>query len=333
MKDQTQLQTDIAAVIARIQAVSLHADPRAERNDLDRRITALREAARTSAEALARATVAATKAEEQLKAAEASLTQASAHHSSTQAALTQALTDAGFPNSDAAANALRSAAQQRALETQIAGFDEKRAGLVQRLADLEPQIAGKEISPELLQEAERRSKAAAEVYRAADQAVTKLDGDCARLREAVKERARLSALREALQKTFAVTAELATDLKGDRFQEYLLEEAFKTLVASASVRMKAISNRYTLEWDDGEFYVVDHDNAGERRRAETLSGGETFMASLCLALQLSDEVLRTSGALQMDSLFIDEGFGTLDSDSLVRGHGRHGGAAAGRAAG
>jgi exonuclease SbcC len=123
-------------------------------------------------------------------------------------------------------------------------------------------------------------------------------------------------LREALQKTFAVTAELATDLKGDRFQEYLLEEAFKTLVASASVRMKAISNRYTLEWDDGEFYVVDHDNAGERRRAETLSGGETFMASLCLALQLSDEVLRTSGALQMDSLFIDEGFGTLDSDSL-----------------
>ena len=112
------------------------------------------------------------------------------------------------------------------------------------------------------------------------------------------------------------SAELATDLKGDRFQEYLLEEAFKKLVASASVRLKTISNRYTLQWDSGEFYVVDHDNAGERRRAETLSGGETFMASLCLALQLSDEVLRTSGALQMDSLFIDEGFGTLDSDSL-----------------
>ena len=193
-------------MIARIQAVSLHADPRAERNDLDRRITALREEARTSAEALARATVAATKAEEQLKAAEASLTQASAHHSSTQAALTQSLTDAGFPNSDAAANALRSAAQQRALETQITGFDEKRAGLVQRLADLEPQIAGKEMSAELLQEAERRSKAAAEVYRAADQAVTTLDGECVRLREAVKERARLSALRDALQ----------TDVRGHR---------------------------------------------------------------------------------------------------------------------
>lgn len=316
VKDQTQLQTDIAAVTARIQAVSLHADPRAERSELERRITTLRDAARTSAETMTRATVAATKAEEQLKAAEASFTQTSAHHSSTQAALTQALTDAGFDNSDAAAKALRSVPQERALEAQIAGFDEKRAGLIRRLADLEPEIAGKEISPELLQEEERRSKAAIEAYRAADQAVTKLDGDCARLRDAVKERTRLLAAREALQRTFAITAELATDLRGDRFQEYLLEEAFKTLVASASVRMKAISNRYTLEWDDGEFYVVDHDNAGERRRAETLSGGETFMASLCLALQLSDEVLRTSGALQMDSLFIDEGFGTLDSDSL-----------------
>ncbi len=108
-----------------------------------------------------------------------------------------------------------------------------------------------------------------------------------------------------------------TLVKGDAFQEYLLEEAFHALVSGASVRMRRMSNRYTLEWEEGAFYVVDHDNAGERRRAETLSGGETFMASLCLALQLSDEVLKTSGALQMDSLFIDEGFGTLDTDSLA----------------
>jgi DNA repair protein SbcC/Rad50 len=115
----------------------------------------------------------------------------------------------------------------------------------------------------------------------------------------------------------ALTAAMAADLRGDAFQEYLLEEAFHSLVAGASVRMRQMSNRYTLEWNDGDFYVVDHDNAGERRRAETLSGGETFMASLCLALQLSEEVLKTSGALQMDSLFIDEGFGTLDAESLA----------------
>src|SRR5690606_30526535 len=167
-----------------------------------------------------------------------------------------------------------------------------------------------------LRAAQERYERALQDWREADQAVTRLEAACQRLREAVSKRCELMEERETVQQRLNVTAELAADLRGDRFQQYLLEEAFKSLVAGASVRMKAISNRYTLEWDAGEFYVVDHDNAGERRRAETLSGGETFMASLCLALQLSEEVLRTSGALQMDSLFIDEGFGTLDSDSL-----------------
>ncbi len=140
--------------------------------------------------------------------------------------------------------------------------------------------------------------------------VVRLEADVARRRELEAE------LGEARAR-LALHAGMAADLKGDAFQEYLLEEAFHALVSGASVRMRRMSNRYTLEWEEGAFYVVDHDNAGERRRAETLSGGETFMASLCLALQLSDEVLKTSGALQMDSLFIDEGFGTLDTDSLA----------------
>ncbi len=122
---------------------------------------------------------------------------------------------------------------------------------------------------------------------------------------------------EALRARLAVTSEMAVDLRSDGFQDYLLEEAFRGLVAGASTRLRQMSRRYTMEWDAGEFYVIDHDNAGERRRAETLSGGETFMASLCLALQLSDEVLHASGALRMDSLFIDEGFGTLDTQSLA----------------
>ena len=132
----------------------------------------------------------------------------------------------------------------------------------------------------------------------------------------VARRTQLVTEYEQVRQRLAIHAEMAADLKGDAFQEYLLTEAFHALVAGASVRLRQMSNRYTLEWQDGDFFVVDHDNAGERRRAETLSGGETFMASLCLALQLSDEVLKTSGALQMDSLFIDEGFGTLDADAL-----------------
>lgn len=316
VQEHGRLRAELEAVVARIGAVSADPDPLAERERIAGQISALREAEREAARALADATAEAARSDAELQAAKAALADASAQASAMEDALAQALSGAGFDSTGAAAAAVRSAAQQKALEAQVTAYDEQRAAVMPRLAELESQLCGREMAADKLAEIERQAKAAAEASRLADQAAVKLESEVTRLRKAMKERAALVAQRDALTKTFAITAELAADLKGDRFQEYLLEEAFKTLVAGASVRLKAISNRYTLQWESGEFYVIDHDNAGERRRAETLSGGETFMASLCLALQLSEEVLRTSGALQMDSLFIDEGFGTLDSDSL-----------------
>ena len=79
------------------------------------------------------------------------------------------------------------------------------------------------------------------------------------------------------------------------------------------------SGQYSLRSSaEDEFVVVDHRNADETRSVRTLSGGETFQASLALALALSDQLaeLSAAGGAKLDAIFLDEGFGTLDADTL-----------------
>lgn len=112
---------------------------------------------------------------------------------------------------------------------------------------------------------------------------------------------------------------LAKELRQDRLIAFLQVEALELLAAAGSERLKALSQgRYRLEYADDEFSVVDTWNGEERRSARTLSGGETFLASLALALALSEQVraLAVTEKARLDSLFLDEGFGTLDPESL-----------------
>jgi len=76
--------------------------------------------------------------------------------------------------------------------------------------------------------------------------------------------------------------------------------------------------RYRLRCRSDEFFVVDTWNGDDERSVRTLSGGETFLASLALALALAEQVrsLSVTEKARLDSLFLDEGFGTLDPESL-----------------
>ncbi|HVT71383.1 MAG TPA: SbcC/MukB-like Walker B domain-containing protein, partial [Trebonia sp.] len=108
-------------------------------------------------------------------------------------------------------------------------------------------------------------------------------------------------------------------LRADHFQRWLVTAALDDLVTHASRTLVALSSgQFDLTYDGGDFYVIDHADADTRRSVRTLSGGETFLASLALALALSSQIsaLAAAGAARLDSIFLDEGFGTLDSETL-----------------
>jgi exonuclease SbcC len=104
----------------------------------------------------------------------------------------------------------------------------------------------------------------------------------------------------------------------DEFRNFALGLIEKELIVLANAELTNLCDgRYKLlqiEKRRGhEFYVVDHFAQGEERKASTLSGGETFLVSLALALALSE---MSRGDASIESFFIDEGFGSLDKDSM-----------------
>jgi exonuclease SbcC len=113
---------------------------------------------------------------------------------------------------------------------------------------------------------------------------------------------------------------LADELRQNRFIEYLLGESIGRLATIASAELRAISGgRYGLIAERSGFVVVDHANADETRSVDTLSGGETFLASLSLATALARSITDIAGEAigsRLEAMFIDEGFGALDAESL-----------------
>ena len=108
-------------------------------------------------------------------------------------------------------------------------------------------------------------------------------------------------------------------LRANTFERWLCSEALDSLVAEASATLMELSDgQYELDRDErNELVVIDYEDAAARRPVHTLSGGETFQASLALALALSRQVVElSSGKRDLNSMFLDEGFGTLDEDTL-----------------
>ena len=141
-----------------------------------------------------------------------------------------------------------------------------------------------------------------------------------RIDDAIEQSRKLEHEIRIAREEHEVAEMLGVRLRSDRFEKWLLVEALDSLVQAASALLFDLSagNFSLRSSDDDEFVVVDHRNAEETRSVRTLSGGETFQASLALALALSDQLAELSAVSdpKLEAIFLDEGFGTLDADAL-----------------
>ncbi len=308
----------LRAVRAEISGVTQSADPGQERTDLSSLIDDL-EAAHgeaMSAEAEARRGLAAAQqahgdreraAGEADREATARIEQRDRH-----------VAQARFDSVGDVRNAVRDDTAQARLSESVADHERDLHATELRVRDLRNDLGGERVSDEQLDDASANDR---QIKGEVEDLVTR-NAHLGQQVETMTERlARAQALHEQLQAMrddHHLFSGLATDLQSDRFQAYVLEDSFTKLVHGASDRLFTLSGeRYSLTFQDDQILVVDHDNADETRISDTLSGGETFLTSLSLALELSRQVQDAAGAVNLDSLFIDEGFGTLDPDTLA----------------
>jgi exonuclease SbcC len=157
-------------------------------------------------------------------------------------------------------------------------------------------------------------------FASANQEIGACERDVARIGEAIEKAKDLRKQIAEGDREARLARDLAHLLRVSAFPNYMREQALRILAQDGSRQLMEISrNRYEFAVEGQEFLVVDHWNVDDRRSVKTLSGGETFLASLALALALAEHLPGFGAgarAHSLESLFIDEGFSNLDAETL-----------------
>ncbi len=175
---------------------------------------------------------------------------------------------------------------------------------------------GKDAAPALRDRAQDARSREAELNQAIGAGKTRI-----RTIEANIEKAKeLGAEEKTAREEASLARDLASLLQTNAFPTFIRESALQTLARDGSRRLLEISGgRYDFVVEGQDFSIEDRWNGGEKRSVKTLSGGETFLASLALALALAEQLPSLAGEEAggtLESLFIDEGFSNLDDETL-----------------
>ena len=225
-----------------------------------------------------------------------------------------ALANAQFDSIEAHEQACRDDSWLEASKTRLQQYNNEQYTIESRIAELEMLFAAAPFDPCLikcLQDAESNIAA---------QLKTNIT-DIGELRKTLddmethhREREKQGLALEKAHKEKERWQILQKEIGNNRLRNFALQRTFDRLVHLTNQQLERVTDRYALKVESmKDMAVLDKWNANEARPVETLSGGESFLTSLSLALALSE---MSRGPTQLNSLFLDEGFGTLDTDTL-----------------
>ena len=233
-----------------------------------------------------------------------------------------ALASVDFSNEDQFLAAILPSESRAELTATAKNLDERQTALKARQKDREVRLVtemAKNVTDKSLEELEPQ-------FKAHEEALKELRNIMAGLKNKLSENA--AAKERIKEKQIAIEAqkkecsrwenlhELIGSADGKKYRNFAQGLTFEMMVRHANRQLQKMTDRYLLTRDDAqplELNVVDNYQAGEVRSTKNLSGGESFIVSLSLALGLSN---MASKNVRVDSLFLDEGFGTLDEEAL-----------------
>ncbi len=225
------------------------------------------------------------------------------------------LRSAGFDSPKAHADAFRDEAQLQALTHQIDDYHNEMQQLERTITELKTLFGKTPFDSEALTRIESEAEKTERMLKAAHQKTGGQQEEIKNLKDALEKRQALDNTHRKTQHELDRWQRLDEVIPSNTLRDFALEIMFKQMGKLANKQLDYLtSQRYQLKIQSiGDLTIIDRWNANEERPVQTLSGGESFLTSLALALALTD---LSSGRAQLHSLFLDEGFGTLDTQTL-----------------
>lgn len=227
------------------------------------------------------------------------------------------LTEEGFADVTAMTAALMPETDQEEYRSLLKTYAETGQWLTAQSGQLTGKLNGRSVTEAEWEQVNMQAAAAESGKNAATEQRVEADKEYRDLSAKHQRWSELETARLELKDRKDCLQALKTLLRGNVFIEFLAQEQMELVARQASDRLKQITrHRYALEMSsDGGFLIRDDANGGVKRPVSTLSGGETFQASLALALALSAQI-QLKGKYPLEFFFLDEGFGSLDQYAL-----------------